>query len=299
MFQAIRRHLNPATIMAFVALVFAVTGGAFAATGGSRGGGGSSPAKASASTGRTATFTAVAAKKKAKTKASARGPAGPKGATGATGPAGPAGPAGSAGATGPAGSGSQGPQGIQGEKGATGATGPAGATGETGPEGVCSQAHCVLPAETTETGTWTASGRIALGSISFTIPLAKALEGSGCGEPEPRAKPCQVHYVSQNGKEQAFFNLTTFVWSAEPTSDCPGTAAAPAAAPGNLCVYQVEAVGAETISSSLAKAAIGGATPRGYGYGLVPKAGVSGAFVEVQKEEPEVIVWGSWAVTAE
>ena len=54
MFQALRKHLNPATVMAFAALVFALTGGAFAATGGS------SPSHA--------TLTASAAKSKAKPK---------------------------------------------------------------------------------------------------------------------------------------------------------------------------------------------------------------------------------------
>ena len=82
MFRALRNHLTPSTAIAFVALVFAITGGAFAATGSvnNSGGGGSH-----------GTLTASVAKKKAKPKpkGGARGPAGPKGAPGATGPAGP------------------------------------------------------------------------------------------------------------------------------------------------------------------------------------------------------------------
>ena len=91
MFQALRKHLTPSTFIAFVALVFAVTGGAFAA--GSHGGG--SPVQATASSGRVGSATPLAtsakSKGKSKSKAGPRGPAGPKGATGATGPAGPAG----------------------------------------------------------------------------------------------------------------------------------------------------------------------------------------------------------------
>ena len=40
MFQKVRKQITPATVMAFVALVFALTGGAFAATGGSGSGNG-------------------------------------------------------------------------------------------------------------------------------------------------------------------------------------------------------------------------------------------------------------------
>jgi hypothetical protein len=110
MFQALRKHVTPATVMAFVALVFAVTGGAFAA--GSHGGGSGlgSGSKATAST-----TLATAAKSKSKTKAGARGPAGPAGKTGPAGATGPPGPAGPGGAQG-----SQGPAGAAGAAGAAG-----------------------------------------------------------------------------------------------------------------------------------------------------------------------------------
>jgi hypothetical protein len=100
MFHRVRRHLNASTLIALLALVFAVTGGAFAATGH-----GGSPAGALAS------VKAGAAKSK-------RGPRGPQG---------PAGPAGKNGAAGPAG-----PAGPVGAKGETGATGAAGANGVAG-----------------------------------------------------------------------------------------------------------------------------------------------------------------------
>ena len=239
---------------------------------------------------------AVTTKKKSKPK-STRGPAGPKGATGATGVAGPAGPAGAKGETGAAGSGSQGPQGIQGEKGATGATGSAGATGATGPEGVCSTANCVLPAETTETGSWSIAatkedeGNVFT-SISFTIPLAKALGAS------------HVHYVNEAGTEQSVFHLGgTPEFEAEKTTACPGTAAEPAAAPGNLCIYQGEAIeNVETIGSNLlAEAIIGPANLGPFGSAAQQGAATAGAklYLRGGAGPQNNRAWGTWAVTAE
>lgn len=94
-----RKQINPATVMAVMALIFAATGGAYAATGGGQG----------------SQVTANAAKKK-KSK-SIRGPAGPRGATGAPGPAGAQGPAG--------------PAGPAGLKGDTGSAGTNGSNGES------------------------------------------------------------------------------------------------------------------------------------------------------------------------
>jgi hypothetical protein len=101
MLSVIRRHLNPATGIAFLALILAMTGGAFAATNG-----GSHP---------TLTASAAKAKSGSRGKTGARGPAGPAGKTGATGAAG------APGATGPAG-----PQGAKGETGTPGAPGTSG-----------------------------------------------------------------------------------------------------------------------------------------------------------------------------
>jgi hypothetical protein len=211
MFTRIKQHLTPSTFIAIIALIFAATGGAFAA--GSHSGGGS-PTKASASS----TPLAAVAKSKTKTKAGPRGPAGPKGATGATGAtgaAGPAGPAGPTGATGPTGSGSQGTQGVQGEKGEQGTPGTPGKNGTTG-------FTSTLPAGKTEMGTWSiqtpdsvVGGRTTfegLATISFTIPLHTALpEANVIVEPQG--------YEGQEGE------------------DCPGKAEEAKAAEGFLCVY--------------------------------------------------------------
>jgi hypothetical protein len=95
---------------------------------------------------------------------------------GATGPAGAPGAAGAQGSAGPAG--------ANGEKGATGATGSAGvagakgATGPEGPEGEPWTPNGTLPVGSTETGAWSikipASGT-GEPALSFPIPLAASL----------------------------------------------------------------------------------------------------------------------------
>lgn len=226
-----RIRITPSMVIAIVALVFAATGGAFAATGG---GGGASHA------------TATAAKSKAKPKAKAgpRGPAGPAGKTGATGPAGPAGATGPGGAAGAKGETGTGEKGEKGETGATGATGAPGTvvtsktvaapgctnkeggteitTGTTktfacnGKEGSPWTAGGTLPPGKTETGVWgfiaAVSGAV-LEKFSFPIPLETAGE---------------VHLIPP-GEEGTFEAV-----------DCPGTLAKPEAKAGNLCIYSAK-----------------------------------------------------------
>ncbi len=244
MLSVIRRHLNPATGIAFVALIFAVTGVSFAATGG-----GSSPAKTTASAGRNTTIaTAVESKAKPKAKAGPRGlagPAGKNGAPGATGPAGSGGPTGPAGGTGP--QGSVGATGATGEKGTAGTNGTNGINGVNGETGFTK----TLPPDETEQGAWALTNppaSIARTAISFVIPLAAA----------PTA-----HYLKVGEGE---------------TAECPGTAEAPQAAKGNLCVY---AQGEENSPQNI------GVTESTFG-----------AIVGGSLDEPGGIVFGSWAVTA-
>jgi Collagen triple helix repeat (20 copies) len=233
MIKRIGEHCTPATAISLIALVLAVTGGAFAATGS----GGSSHGR----------FLATASKTKAKpkTKPGPRGPAGKNGtngtngAPGAQGPAGPTGPTGPAGGTGPAGN--NGTNGTDGTNGtsptvkevkttesacnkqggseiASGTTKTYACNGKTG-------FTETLPPGKTETGTWVTevNGEPVI-PISFPIPLAgQPLSTEGCEEPEgSRAKPCQVHYVPLNQEVEG----------------CKGgTSEEPTAEPGNLCVF--------------------------------------------------------------
>lgn len=142
MFHAARRHIKPANIVAVVALVFAMTGGAYAAR-----------------------RYLITSTKQIK-------PSVLKQLRGAPGPAGERGPQGPAGSTGSAGKGEKGEKGERGEKGPQG---PAGTNGQTG-------FTKTLPSGETEKGEWTLVGEVpgsvfegeVGNSVSFNIPLASA-----------------------------------------------------------------------------------------------------------------------------
>lgn len=296
MFSAIRKHLNPATVMAFAALIFAMTGGAFAAT--SHGGGTSSEATASAEHGG---HFAVAAKAKAapKGKVGPRGPAGKAGATGATGATGPAGAAGPAGAVGPGGL--QGPVGATGATGATGEKGTAGANGTTG-------FTKTLPRGATETGTWAmhpaAEGEEPFAPLDFAIPLATELEAAQVHfmykQPEGK-ETCKVQKAtgeteeeenerkSCEAKDQKIERIEKEIEATQ--AFCPGNAEAPTAVEGNLCVYEGENFGGhvELLSARIFQPhdlSVGG-------------AGTAGAILDGKAVGSPAVAFGAWAVTAE
>ncbi len=134
-------------VVSIMALVFALAGGAFAASGG------------------------LNAKQKRQVIAIAKRFQG-------SGPAGPAGPAGAKGDAGAAGA-----RGATGPAGAAGATGPAGAAGATGPEGSPWTAGGTLPSGETLTGAWAfgtdqnAENLVAV-PASFPIPLPTPISGN-------------------------------------------------------------------------------------------------------------------------
>jgi collagen triple helix repeat protein len=304
----VRRQLSPATVMAFMALVFAMTGGAFAVTG--RGGSGLAAPAGSA------TAVATVAKSKAKSKSGARGPVGPKGATGANGPAGPAGPAGATGPQGPQGNaGSNGPNGEPGKNGesvtstelktgnatckAGGAEFTVGATkthacnGEKGPEG---NIKATLPVGVTETGAWqvgspalkhstTAGGYYSEMIVSFPIRLVAPVNEE------------HVHYINEEGKEVTGlkFNEEDIPTEEETVAQaipapCPGSVEDPEALSGNLCIYAIHSefnggaffVGRGAISSP-------------GGEGGVGVAGGKAVFAPNENRDPTTS--GTWAVT--
>jgi Collagen triple helix repeat (20 copies) len=241
MFQAIRRriHVSPATAIATLALVFAMTGGAYAAGH------------------YLITSTKQISPKVLKSLKGAKGANGASGANGANGTAGPAGPAGPGGA--------QGPGGPQGPKGETGPKGEIGTDGQTG-------FTETLPKGKTEKGAWTATTVenalkqvYARTPISFVIPL-------------PAAPTVEFIPKGEEGKVHA--------------TECPGTATAPKAKEGFLCIY----TGFEPKLGSPAK-------PLMKFEGA--EASEAGAVLEFEGEEisgtayPGFIDHGTWAVTAE
>jgi hypothetical protein len=138
-----RIHITPSTLIATLALVFAMTGGAYAA----------------------GKYIITSTKQiSPKVLKSLKGNAGAKGANGVNGAAGPAG---TAGATGPGGAqGTPGGTGQKGEKGEKGDKGDPGTTGFTE----------TLPTGKTEKGDWSMNGNagIDVSSVSFVIPLESA-----------------------------------------------------------------------------------------------------------------------------
>jgi hypothetical protein len=286
MLSPLRNRFGIPGVISVIALVFAMFGGAYAATNGSGGG---------------------------KATASAKGKAGPRGPRGKTGPAGPAGPAGP---QGPAGA--NGKDGASGQNGAPGAKGKSvvllneapgncgiaggftyevegsgeenevcnGEEGEEGPEGEPGAIHPgeTLPHEATETGVWSTgffspgavppheNERILL-PISFTVPLAAELDKS------------HVHFIKKNGKEVTGTGPFTEV---TPTL-CLGTAAAPSAVAGNLCVYGAKEDFSKTSSAFIGKP---GETS------FIVGASKAGATLGMVIEEEEATGWGTWAVTA-
>ncbi len=160
MFSTLRNRFGIPGIISVIALVFAMFGGAYAATNSSGGGKATASAKAK------------------------RGPRGPKGATGPAGPTGLQGPLGPAGSQGPAGpAGKAGPTGPAGNTGPTGATGNAGLTGPTGPTGLSGPTGSTGP--TGPTGATGATGKsVVTGSEPSGVNCAEGgvwveVEGSG------------------------------------------------------------------------------------------------------------------------
>jgi len=173
MFHAIRRRINAAGILAVIALVLALTGGAYAAN----------------------RYIITSTKQiSPKVLKALKGKNGKNGANGAPGAAGPAGPTGPGGAQGVAGAkGETGASGSAGEKGKEGPPGPPGAPGAEGEEGPPGPFTETLPSGATETGAWIAPANSTteeFATISFTLQLETPLDAS------------HVHYITVPEQEK-------------------------------------------------------------------------------------------------
>lgn len=234
MLSRLQRQFGTAgLIIAVIALVAALTGGAIAAT--SNGGGDAITLKA---------------KKGKKAKKAKKGKRGPRGKQGKPGPAGPAGPQGERGPAGPRGAaGADGKNGENGQDGENGNDGES-VTSTTEPPGpncinggvkyvsadaeryVCNGQNGAdgqtgftdtLPPGKMQTGTWTLNGHESiygnnLVGISFNIPLASPIAGAG-----------NVHWVGTAANAPAECE----------NPDHPGAAsfANPEASPGHFCAW--------------------------------------------------------------
>jgi collagen triple helix repeat protein len=260
MFSLIRNRFGIPGLISIIALVFAMFGGAYAAT---NSGGGKATASAK------------------------KGPRGPRGKPGKPGPAGPQGPAGP---TGPAGS--AGAKGDKGDKGDAGQNGKSVAvTAIPTEEAECEErggalvkqegaaqgvevcngspwtAGGKLPEGATETGTWiletpTASGGNAAAALSFDVPLSSALDGS------------HVHLFSDTAASPG----------GEFSATCTGSTEDPSAPSGHLCVYGQVVFGSAPVGEP--------SDPSTFGTG----AATSGAFLTASFSGLGLAT-GTWAVT--
>jgi hypothetical protein len=288
MLTALRKRMTYANVAMTLALVLAMTGGAYAA----------------------GKFVITSTKQikpsviaQLKGKNGAPGPVGTVGANGKDGAPGPQGPAGKDGANGE--TGKEGPAGKEGATGKQGATGKEGPKGTTGSPWV---AGGTLPSEKTETGSWSL-GQVSEGalptnrinvSISFPIPLEKEIDGSGCvlfGSPPAFFGPCHTHFINPKGKE-VVFNVETEKGEELTPTGCgsaltpAGSAANPRANPGELCVYaaSTEKLGPNKAPWIRKQSEAPGVGPSG--------ASTAGALLNFESLEKEAQANGTWAVTA-
>jgi hypothetical protein len=198
MFSRIRKRLTYANVAMTLALVFAMTGGAYAANK------------------YLITSTKQISPKVLASLKGKNGKNGTNGTPGATGPQGPTGPTGKDGAPG-----------SEGKEGATGKEGPAGKEGPEGTEGKEGSpwtAGGTLPSGQTETGTYLISSPTgagtefgyALANISFPIPLLASIP--------------KDHVVYVDGTVPSECENSTHAGTASPSN--------PEAGPGYLCVYR-------------------------------------------------------------
>ncbi len=281
MFLRLRRHMSYANVVATFALVFAMSGGALAAS----------------------KYLITSTKQiKPSVVASLKGKAGANGAQGAAGAQGPAGPAGAAGSKGEAGANGT---------GQTGATGPAGANGKNGKTVIAAEegkgTNCAeggssfevegsgakhyvcngspwtpnntLPPKATETGVWSTLGLSAdqygrvYPEISLPIPLGNDNQG---------AREIHVHFIA---------------FEEEPPAGCKGGSSVdPSAEPGNLCIYSAEMTEATVDFNNPGEPLLELLEHDG-GAGLGPYVGTTGGLLAVFIEGPNARGVGDWAVT--
>jgi Collagen triple helix repeat (20 copies) len=258
MFSTISKRLTYANVAMTLALVFAMSGGAYAA----------------------GKYLITSTKQiSPKVLKSLVGKTGPAGKNGTNGTNGANGAPGEKGAQGP--QGSQGPQGLEGKAGEPGKEGKAGANGTTG-------FTKTLPAGETETGTWgwfsSAGGAVAI-PISFTIPLSAKLAET------------QVHYINEHGEEVVFPEPTHGLIFTGPTEEkkestqCLGSAEEPTAAPGNLCVYTGKTIAGFSLVSDAFE------NPANEFQSAV-ETGTAGTVMLLAVGSAGEEIFGTWAVTA-
>jgi Collagen triple helix repeat (20 copies) len=275
MFSRIRKRFTYTNVAMTLALVFAMTGGAYAAK-----------------------HYVISSTKQISPKVLTA----LKGQGGPAGPAGPAGLAGAKGETGAAGGpgkeGQPGQEGKEGKEGQPGKEGPKGATGPTGQTGYTA----MLPSKATETGSWSFSTGVGVekprASISFSIPLKKEL--------------AEGHAIYVGLEELVEKTESQHTSEACPGKFVEGDAEPiePKAEPGYLCVYEGSIAtpsGGFTFANLETQGETGTHNLRAIAEATTPgsktfeAAGPTGALLEFRAKESSKSSYGNgvWAVTAE
>jgi hypothetical protein len=270
MFSRIRKHVTYTNVALTVALVFAMTGGAYAA---------GKYLITSTKQISPKVLKALAGKPGAKGPAGPAGPVGAKGETGAPGKEGAAGKEGAGGVsvsakevkTSETACAKQG--GSSFTAGSTTTLACNGKEGKEGPEGSPWTAKGALPKGSTERGQWAFVGNApgyVYTALSFSIPLAAPLGKN------------EVHFIGREegaGESKQAAAITN--------GECTGKWEAPGAKSGNLCVFINPTIGGGPAKLSVANAE-----------GPAAGAGVSGAIlIELDLETGAAVYAGSWVVT--
>lgn len=252
-------------IVAIVALVASLSGAAIAAKGGLTG------------------------KQKKEVEKIAKKYAGKPGAPGANGAQGPVGPAG--------------PKGDKGDKGDQGEQGPQGDQGDQGPQGVPGTfSTAPLPANQTLTGIWSVTGNAHVSPAAISLPIERTPAPKALVEDDLAGE--RIGYELKNGETVIFGPFPCVeggpnciasqpnpIQAIEEDSDaflavCGGTAAAPAADPGFLCIYKKDSVGVSSPPAPGTPPAAKSEAANEFGVTVPYEFGAAGGYVR-----------GSWAVT--
>ncbi len=261
-------------IVGVIALVFAMLGGAYAASG--------------LNSKQKKEVKAIAKSFQGTAPAGAQGPAGAKGDAGAAGAKGDTGSAGAAGAAGTSvktksfagakGGCTEG--GIEVESASPTVNVCNGAKGTTG-------FTKTLPKGETETGAWsygkTTTGPRIHVTASFPIPLATAIAAG------------KAHLIYVTGKELVENETTEEIEEVTKSTDCPGTVEAPSAVAGSFCMYAANMEG--TLNTGIFTSSLFIASP-GAGIGGGGATGKTGVHLTVLLFSGSSEGWGTWAVTA-
>jgi hypothetical protein len=255
MFSSIRKRFTYTNVAMTLALVFAISGGAYAA----------------------GKYLITSTKQiSPKVLKSLQGKVGANGSPGPAGPAGPQGPAGS--------------QGVAGSKGETGVAGTSVASTESKAKiGPCKEGGSEFKASSGTT--YACNGEKGKEGTfgGSALPEGKTLTGywGASGYGETGAEEGTPGYASTAVNFALPLSVTPtahFIKAGEtPPSQCPGTAEAPAATPGNLCVFATNVDNAYLHNGSVYP----GVQAHTSGFTLVGLTAAKGA----------IDIEGSWAVT--